>query len=111
MNVNEEITNAKLITPLRNGGFDDCAVSGERYEGQNGTRFWQITIVSADNFRPVSKRVNAQCLVFGEDFHCTSIETPTPLDIRRGKATEIDDEVKQGVLSVIRRWENEAPNS
>ena len=109
MDANESILNAKLITPLLNGGFDDCAVSGERFEGQDGNLFWAVTIVSATNYRPASDRVNMQCLVSGEDFRCVQVEMPAPsFEVRQGDAVEIDPDVKQGVLGVIRKWENEA---
>jgi hypothetical protein len=104
----QKLVNAKSIGPLRNGGFDDCAISGEQYEGQDGKKFWDITIVSADNYRCPSKRMNVRCLVVGEVFECANVEMPAPsFDIRKGEAIDIDLNVKQGALDILRKWETD----
>jgi hypothetical protein len=101
------MTDAKLIMH-RDGGFDDCAISGNWYTEQDGNRFWDVTIVSAVNYRKESKRVNVRCLVSGENFYCANVERPYPFyEVQKGKAVDIDPDVRQGVLTTIRKWEND----
>ena len=108
MNVNESMMTAKPITPLLNGGFDDCAVSGQRYEDRDGNRFWDVTIVSAANYRPALKRINARCIISNDNFECATVDIPPPsFEVRKGNAVNIDPDVQEGVLGVIRKWENE----
>ena len=99
---------AKLIMH-RDGGFDDCAVSGDWLEQQDGTRLWQITIVSADNYRSASERVNLHCLVTGGKVQCLKAGITFPeLNPVTGKSfTNVDHEVVKGVLNTISAWENE----
>lgn len=109
MDANSGMVNPKPVPPIRNGGFDDCAVSGQQFEDQKGTKFWKITIVSADNFRPVAKRVNVQCVVSGEEFRCVKVETAIPsFEVRPVETTDINEDIKQGALGVIRKWESES---
>lgn len=113
MHIDESMMNAKLIM-RRAGEFGDCAINGEWYEHQNNTRFWRITIVSADNYRPVAtERINLHCLVFGNEFHCRTAGVPLPeFSVAIcNDAKEIEPLVKQGVLEEIRKWENEVTTS
>jgi hypothetical protein len=106
----QELANARPITPLRNGRFDDCVVSGQRYEDQDGSRFWNLTVVSADNYRAVPERVNLNCFVFGNEFHCRASGINVLNDFRHAicrDAAEIDPVVKRAVLTTIRKWEGE----
>src|ERR1035441_6795619 len=90
------------------GGFSDTAVTGEWYERQDGTRFWQIG-VSADNYLSVSEGVSLHCLVFGKAFYCRlkGISFPERRPCICEDLTEIDLAVKQGVLATILNWESE----
>jgi hypothetical protein len=93
----------------RDGGFNDCAVSGDWFEQQDGTRFWQITIVSADNYRSVADRINLHCLVSGDVFQCKEASITFPgLEAVIGETiTDIDPEVLKGVLDTIGAWGDE----
>ena len=95
----------------RHGGFDDCAVDGDWFEGQDGTRFWQLTIVSADNYRPIAERINLHCLVSGNEFQCFNAGITFPeLEVAICKdITDIDPEARKGVLDTISAWEREVP--
>ena len=80
------------------GGFSDTAVTGEWYERQDGTRFWQIIVADA--------RGTLHCLVFGKEFYCRfacrSLSEQRPYLSK--DLTEIDPAVKQGVLAQIDKW-------
>lgn len=99
----ETTVKPRAISPLRNGGFENCAVSGEWYECPSGDRFWQVTIVS--------EAVNAHCFISGDEFRCAEAGISFP-DFKAvtGEATDLTSEIKQGVLAVIRRWESELKN-
>jgi hypothetical protein len=83
------------------GGCGDSAVTGEWYERPDGTRFWQVNVCSG--------RVNLHCLVFSKAFYSrlAGISFPELRPCLSEDLTEIDPEVKQGVLAEICKWENE----
>jgi hypothetical protein len=94
----------------RYGGFADCAVVGDWYERQDGTRFWQMTVVSADNYRSGPERINLHCLVSDHDFQCFNVGITFPdleVAICEGPV-DIDPLVRKGVLDTIGTWEGEA---
>jgi len=82
----------------RYGGFEDCAVVGDWFERQDGTRFWQITVESA--------RGSLHCLVFSKAFvsRLAGISFPELRSCIGEDLTEIDPAVKQGVLAQIDKW-------
>ena len=96
----QDLMNLKRIKSCI-GGFSDCAVTGEWYERQDGTRFWQVIVDSA--------LVNLHCLVFNKAFYCrlAGISFPELRPCICEDLTEIDPDVKQGVLATIRSWESE----
>ena len=102
------LLNARKIKH-RAGGFDDCAIDGNWYEGQDGTRFWRITIVSADNYRSLSERINVHCLVSGGDFKCLEAGITVPgFECFTNGPADVDPTVRKKALAEISKWENEA---
>lgn len=93
----------------RNGGFGDCAASADLFEAQDGRRIWQMTVISADNFRPESRRINLHCIVIDDSVRCAKAEVRLPSfdPVICSEYFEPDDEVKQGILSTIQGWEKQ----
>jgi hypothetical protein len=109
MDFDEVILNATKIAH-RSGGFDDCAIDGDLYEGGDGSRFWRLTVISAVNKRPPSKRVNLHCFVCGGTLRCAQAGVHLPDgEPRLGEeVSNIDAEVRRGILDATHKWETDA---
>lgn len=99
------VKNTKLLGHF-NGGFKDCAISADWFELPDGLKFWEFTIVSAVNYRPVDQRINAHFLIWDNNIQCFEAGVAFPgLNSVIGNRVDVDAADLQDALAVIRKWE------